>query len=160
MRRAVFLAAVLMVAGLESPVAAAVQWRKPDAEPGFKGLTHELQHLADRDGRTRVNTFCAVVESERQPKTEKNLDGGYTWVLVHWTQKHLLYTFGAADDRYGLTDMNIFHSMPLDLRKDVVASQEDVGLSTFLVTRAWVANIERHCKASGTTFTILRSEAR
>lgn len=160
MRQVNYLALAIVVVGLTDQASAAVQWRKPDVEPGFKGLSKELQHLVDRDGRTRLNTFCAVIQSERQPKTAINRDGGYTWLLANWKQEHLLYTFGAADDQYGLTDMNIFHSMPLDLRRDVVASEKQIGGSTFLVTRTWVANVEQHCKVSGTTFTIIRTGAK
>ena len=157
MFKAVLLAASFTALVIASPAGATVQWRKPDAEPGFKGLSEELRHLADRDGHVRINSFCAVVESEQRPKTKRDLDGGFTWVLVHWKQERLLYTFGAADDKYGITDLNIFHSAPLDLRKDVVATRKDIGSSTYLVTKAWVTDVLRHCKDSGTQFTIIRS---
>ena len=44
----------------------------------------------------------------------------------------------------------------LDLTKDVVATEADIGGSTYLVTRAWVDEILRSCAARGAQYTVSR----
>jgi hypothetical protein len=46
----------------------------------------------------------------------------------------------------------------LNLRKDVVASEDEVAGSTYLVTRDWVNKLRAHCAKLGTTVQISAAE--
>lgn len=48
-----------------------------------------------------------------------------------------------------MSDLTQFEE-PLDLRKDVVASDRLINRSTYLVTRAWLNNVLSHCARDGT----------
>ena len=71
---------------------------------------------------------------------------GYAW--VHWREgNQLIYWRGAAD---GPPDDTIaFSTRQLDLAKDVVATDEDIAGSTYLVSRKWVDDRLADCKARG-----------
>jgi len=71
---------------------------------------------------------------------------GYAW--VHWLEgNQLIYWRGAAD---GPPDDTIaFSTRKLDLAKDVVATDEDIAGSTYLVSRKWVNDRLADCKARG-----------
>ena len=57
-----------------------------------------------------------------------------------------------------MSDLSIFKE-PLDLRTDVVRTERDINGSTFLVTRAWVNDVLRHCAKDGAEVVLRKSHA-
>ena len=145
-----FLTTAILALAIASPGLATTQWRQIDTAPGFHGWRAQLQHMVDRDGRSGVNHFCAVVATGRTAGP----DDSYTWAYVYWREASKLYTFAQSDE--GLSDMSAFKA-PLDLNSDVVSKQRDLHGSTFLVTRSWLRNVLSHCAKVGTQVSLRKS---
>ena len=125
--------------------AQAVQWRKLGDTPGFPGLQSELQSIVNGRPGPRIATFCVVLR-----------DAGDRAPLVYalWPAAHLLYRWGATRDPQ-LSGATLLLHEPLDLRKDVIRTRSD-RLSTYKVSRAWVADAKAQCKAHGEPVRIVR----
>lgn len=134
----------------EAATAAPTHWAKIDAFPGFTGWRGQLQHMVDSDKRFSSNHFCLVVASGPTAPPDRK----FTWAYVYWREAARLYTFGQSSE--AMSDLTAFKG-PLDLHKDVVASEKHVGSSTYLVTRSWVRNILSHCTVAGTELTVERT---
>lgn len=137
-QRLLILAVVLAAA---SPVGAAERWGKLDDTPGFHGWRDELQRRVNAAGGPPRQAICAVVRTSDDPQA-------YTWAYIHWPQARRFYTWFPTEGQ-DVSSMN--QKEELDLRRDVVRRQADLHGSTFRVTRAWMANVVRHCAAKGTT---------
>ena len=135
---------------LAMPAGATVRrWSKVEGYPGYSGWQQQLQHMADADGRFPVSRFCIVVATGATAAPARK----YAWAYVHWREARRLYTFGQSAE--AMSDLTQF-KLPLDLTRDVVPRERDVGSSTYRVTRSWVADVLAHCVRSGTSFTAVR----
>lgn len=119
-------------------------WTKIQKNNGFKGWEKELHRIVQKDADQAENTFCVVVDQK-----ESDLKA-----YVYWPQKSRLIIWGPSNDEISNLDQA---GEPLDLKHDVVATQDDIGSSTYLVTRTWVSNILSACRRYGTTLTIDKS---
>lgn len=63
------------------------------------------------------------------------------WVIWHGGGRLVLW----EENTEGLKNSR----RDLSLSKDVVATQAEIGTSTYLVDRPWVNNLERQCAAFG-----------
>lgn len=89
-----------------------------------------------------MNTVCVVAEPDAT-------GAGRAWVL--WREGSTLVLWEGEEE--------LVHSRRiLDLRRDVVATDKDVGSSTYLVSRTWVDALTKRCAREGVTAHFLRSE--
>lgn len=93
--------------------------------------------------RRRVDAFCIV--GYNSP------DAGQL-VYVYWPRERQLILWDGGNR----TDSLIRSRRVLDLRKDVVATDADIGGSTYLVTRTWVAQKIADCAAHGRQYRVSR----
>ncbi len=148
MSLAAFGGAVLMA---EAQPATTTRWSRIDSVQGFAGWRAQLQHMADQ-GATPINHMCIVVATYSRPSIHDTTIWGY----LYWREAHRLYTLDRSDEP--MSDLSIFKE-PLDLRTDVVRTERDIHGSTFLVTRAWVNDVLRHCAMSGAEVVLRKSHA-
>lgn len=139
--------------------AATTRWTKIDAAPGFTGWHKELQRLTDKEGGARINHFCVVVERFRpqsgsgdtKPPAQESLG------RVYWREGSRLISWDASSADVGAASTRPGND--LDLKKDVRATQAEIGTSTYLVTRAWVHSIVQHCASDGLQVTVIKGQS-
>lgn len=114
---------------------------------------HVIRVFVRRYGRSRVNRlFVATADSG---------DGASKGLYGYWPEGHsilLLDHFNPVfDSGKELTDYDwLEYKTRIDLRTDVVATERDVGWSSYLVDRPSVRRIIDACLRSGRKITILR----
>ena len=114
---------------------------------------HVIRGFVRRYGRSRVNQlFVATTDSG---------DGATKGLYGYWPEGHsilLLDHFDPVlDSGKELTDYDwLEYKTRIDLRTDVVATERDVGWSSYLVDRPWVRRIINVCLRSGRKITIRR----
>jgi hypothetical protein len=112
--------------------------------PGYGGPEKTLRQLVTRKGTQRVNHFCVI--GYREP-------GGSEYAWVIWKEGRALILWEpSADPEYPMSLSTSRRFLHLD--RDVVASDEEVNGSTYLVTREWVGQLTRDCESHGDTFTV------
>jgi hypothetical protein len=105
-----------------------------------------LEVLVRARGSQKLNHFCAI---------GYRLPGGSEVAWVLWEEgKAVILWEGSADPEYPV-ELALSRRY-LDLDKDVVATAEEVGSSTYLVTREWVKGITRDCEAHGDKFVVTK----
>lgn len=119
-------------------------WTSIDGNTGFTGWKKELHRLVQKDAERTRNNFCIVVHGQ----------GAELEAYVYWPERNRLITWGPSDDEISSLDQV---GAPLDLEHDVVATQADIGSSTYLVTRGWVDHVISACRRYGTTFAVDKS---
>jgi hypothetical protein len=98
------------------------------------------RYLRQHSPRRRAR---ACVVGQRVP----NQDNSTAYVIWREGDKFILW-WGGGDD-----DLNRSNRL-LSLRRDFVATDEDIGTSTYLVSRPWVKLIERKCQKFGHYVTV------
>ncbi len=135
------LGSLLLMAA--SPAHATDRWFQLDRSPWFQGWRMQLQELVDQDRATGTSQVCAVGWQDGDPATLQ--------AYIVWPAGHELITWRPSrDDPHSL----VHETLVTDLHKDVVANEQAVNGSTYLVTRAWVRHIEQHCRSFGTTVSL------
>jgi hypothetical protein len=100
----------------------------------FADANRMLQAYAKTNSHNKTNTFC-VLGVTADDKSH------VAWII--WKQKAQMILWEGQDlNKAGSRRV-------LDLKKDVVKTQTDVGSSTYLVTRDWVDQIEKACAKDG-----------
>jgi hypothetical protein len=75
---------------------------------------------------------------------------------VHWREGNkILLWEGSTEPKSAKSAIKLSRSR-INLRKDVVKSDNDVAGSTFLVTEAWVNKIETDCRENGVKYSVNR----
>lgn len=82
-------------------------------------------------------------------------DGGRN-ALVHWREGKKILPWPGAVSAEWRADAIVLAPHKLDLMRDVVPAQADIGGSSYLVTRAWVAQVLADCRAHGTRYVVRR----
>lgn len=81
-------------------------------------------------------------------------NGGSKIVWVHWRERRrLIFWFGGSDPEYR-SDSIVDSNRQLDLDKDVVPTDADIGSSTYLVSQTWLDQKLRDCAAEGTRYVV------
>ncbi|MEN3745771.1 hypothetical protein TPR58_01230 [Sphingomonas sp. HF-S3] len=81
-------------------------------------------------------------------------DGGDKIALVHWRERRrLIFWLGGSDPEYR-SDSIVNSRRQLDLDKDVVPTDADVGSSTYLISRTWLDRKLRDCAAKGARYVV------
>lgn len=105
------------------------------ADPDFSRYRQVLRPLAEKYRAGKPNDFCIV--GYKVPSESK-----IAWVI--WKQRNELILWEAGESDVAMSRRR------LNLKKDVVGSDADVGGSTYLVTKAWVDRVIADCAANGT----------
>ena len=115
---------------------------------GFKSPESLLRQLVLSKRGGAANNFCIV--------GYKDSSGALT-AWVHWVEGKALILWEPSQE--GAASL-IQSRRYLDLRRDVVATEEHVNGSTYLVTRSWVNHILSDCKSTGDRYFIRRTVPR
>jgi hypothetical protein len=111
----------------------------PSGDPRFGDPAPSLRaFLAGRLPRRHPPQHVCVV-GYRSP------DATLAW--VHWREGHRLILWEPGEP--WADDALLMSRRQLDLRTDVVATDDEIGGSTYLVTRAWVRAILADCARAG-----------
>lgn len=118
--------------------------------PEFLNPEAVLQELVNAKAEQQINHFCII--GYRSPKGDS-----HAWVW--WREGNSLILWEpVADPEY--PDSLLLSRRFLDLDRDVVASEAQVGSSTYLVSKTWVAETQADCQRHGDQFLILRTKSR
>lgn len=74
---------------------------------------------------------------------------------VKWKEGNRLVFWEPAAHGFDPKDTLVHSRRNIDLAKDLVAGQEEIGSSTFLQTREWASAIERDCQKHGKHYQII-----
>ncbi|PXA98053.1 hypothetical protein DMC47_10700 [Nostoc sp. 3335mG] len=81
-------------------------------------------------------------------------NGGSKIALVHWRERRrLIFWLGGSDLDYR-SDSIVDANRQLNLDKDVVPTDADVGSSTYLISQTWLDKKLRDCAANGTRYVV------
>lgn len=133
MRNALLVLVLLLLTSCQKPPAAAV------VPHTFGDPTPALRVFLDKRPEVplgRPQHFCIV-------------EGAGTTAWVRWTEGNMLILWEPGDE-YQIARSR----RKLDLGKDVVATEAEIGGSTYLVTRQWVDQIQRDCESRGAKYTV------
>jgi hypothetical protein len=137
------LAASVAMSGY-SPASAKWRWPYPTwpvdihSDPAFANYkTLVVSYLRQHSRHHRTHACVIGLRSSY---------GTTAWVIWRGGGKLILYPEGE-------TDLNLSNRQ-LSLSKDVVATDEQVGTSTYLVSRPWVNWLERQCSVHGRRVTV------
>ena len=112
----------------------------------YAQLPEALRELVREDGKAGTNTFYAC--------RVEQFSNGYHHAWVYWKEGNSIILVepdhGAYDRKYLL----VWSRRYLHLEKDVVPTLDDVGGSSYLVTREWARNTIRDCVRQGDEFTV------
>ena len=115
------------------------------ADPGCPHPEQTLSRLVrDKSGRGE-NHFCVV---------GYHLEDGSSIVWTHWQEGNAIILWEPTVE----TEAPVVLAQSrryLRLDRDVVATDDDVGASTYLVSRAWVDGILGDCEAHGIKFVVM-----
>lgn len=101
--------------------------------------------------------------TRRQPKAKGTqhfcvvgyrYDDGALQSWVHWVEGRMLLLWPGSGDPDYAADALLFSNRQLSLDTDVVATEDDINGSTYLVTRAWVAERLADCTKAGAKYAI------
>ncbi|WP_263143791.1 hypothetical protein [Pseudomonas sp. RIT-PI-AD] len=116
-------------------------------EPLYLNPQYDLQYLVVRMGHNHEdNHFCLV---------------GYRWpdgdqqVAVYWQESRTIYLWDGRreiPERYSRYASSLLMSSSINLDRDVVERQEDMGMATYL--RSSVDGTIADCKAHGTWYRV------
>lgn len=120
------------------PANAAFNWVSIKTLSGFDDAKAQLQTLVDRNGHQRMNRFCIIGQ-----KDEKHFQAEVYWLSEN---KLILWVPNVNDPA------TLIHSRRyLDLKRDVRA---DIGTSTYLLSKSFVAETLKACSSEGEHFII------
>ncbi len=114
-------------------------WSKIGNDPYFQDWQAQIARMVEGVDARPVNHVCVV-------GWQKAGDADLQQAYVIWPEQHRLITWMPSTEPNSLAN----ETHVLDLKTDVVPREQDVGGSTYLVTRAWVENVERQCRRFGT----------
>ncbi|MBW6422471.1 hypothetical protein KX729_13520 [Rhizobium sp. XQZ8] len=133
---------MVMTLAFHAPASAASDARFGSPIPALKRL------IASTEPRPKgMQHFCVVTY---------RASGGYAW--VHWREANKLIFWGGTVPDTSPDDTLVFAPRKLDLKTDVVRSRNEVGSSTYLVTRKWVAARLTDCKRRGAHYKLADSD--
>lgn len=119
------------------------KWFTLDSSDQYPNWREQVQELVDSSQAVSPTKICVVGVGDGDASTVQ--------AYVIWRDHHRLITWiPSKDDPHSLANQ----TRVLNLETDVVASDRQVAGSTYLVTRPWLHDLERHCRIFGTTLTL------
>jgi hypothetical protein len=107
-----------------------------------------LSEYVEKFGRSRVNTFY---------KSEPENDGASEWTYAYWKENSVVLIIGPPYNVEDATLLEQEYFKSIDLKTGVVATEEEVGGSNYLVTRAFANDLIDKCVKRGLKVTIDKS---
>jgi hypothetical protein len=118
--------------------------------PGYAQPERSLELLVRTRGTRRLNHFCVIGYRDAS---------GHEYAWVRWEEGKALILWEAAAEPARPTRLADSRRY-LRLDKDVVASEEEVNGSSYLVTREWINGVKRDCESHGDKFVISKQRKR
>lgn len=146
---ALLCALLLLACGERDPNA--LKPRPIAGDAAFAHARDVVQALADEDGPPGENHFCIV-----------GAEGTPTSAWVYWTEGNRILLWEPLPEGAGESVRNkdlLMSRRSLRLDQDVAQTQEEVGTSTYLVTRAWVDELQAACAALGEKISVVKRES-
>jgi hypothetical protein len=123
----------------------------PDQQPSYKPVKPALKALAaTQKSKTNLQHFC-VIGYQLEP-TADNPGSKIAW--VYWQEQNSLIYWEPAAQGFESKDTLINSRRQLDLAQDVVATQVEVGSSSYLVSRDWVDALLQDCQKRGVRYAL------
>jgi hypothetical protein len=123
----------------------------PDQQLGYKPVKPALKGLAStQKSKAAMQHFCVIGY-----QLERSADSSASKIAwVYWKEQNSLIYWEPAAQGFEPKDTLIHSRRQLDLAQDVVATQADVGSSSYLVSRDWVNSVLKDCQKRGTRYTL------
>jgi hypothetical protein len=124
---------------------------KASTLPYYKNPIYAIKNVISAEKMNKkINHFCVVAyEWPNRPAT--------AW--VHWKEENLVILWGGSVYRDTRDNGLIQSRRSLKLGRDTVATENDLGGSTYLETNAWWHAVVDDCAAHGEKFTVLPFKA-
>ena len=116
-------------------------WFPIAGDAGFSNVREELQILVDEKAHRTTNRFCVVGSAA----------GRYRSAYVHWPQENKLILWEPQDTPRAMIRSRRY----LDLKDDVVKG-DDVGTSTYMITRSEAKETIDACRRVGARYVVTR----
>jgi hypothetical protein len=123
----------------------------PDQHPGFKPVKPALKALASaQKGKATLQHFCVI--GYQLPASSDNSSSKIAW--VYWKEQNSMTYWEPAAQGAQPKDTLINSRRQLDFTQDVVATQAEVGSSSYLVACDWVDLLLKDCQKRGSTYAV------
>jgi hypothetical protein len=122
-----------------------------EATSGFKPVQSALKALLEKQRVTNTRQHLCVIGyiNDRDAGAAPTK---MAW--VHWREKNQLIYWGAAAKGFASKETLLRSRRTLDLSADVVPTDDDIGGSTYLVSKPWVEALLKDCKARGKSYAV------
>lgn len=151
-----FLSALTLAGAAASAAPAApspAQTFAVDQEPGFKPVQTALEaYLDGQMQREGVQHFCVLGYQVQRPQDAEAFK--IAWVYWHEGQRLVYWEPAAAD--VDSKETLIRSRRDLNLRTDVVATERELGSSTYRIAQPWLNRLLADCRRRGQSFEIRR----
>ena len=122
-----------------------------DNAVGFTPVAPSLHaYLVKKSANKGQHHFCVIGYIQSSGDVAGNK---IAW--VKWAEGNRLILWEPAGNGFESKDTLIHSRRSLDLTKDIVATQKEIGSSTFLETREWVNAVEKDCQKRGKNYQII-----
>lgn len=132
MKRFLFLSVLLFISS-NFAVAQDISVRN---HSNFSGIVATLEELVKRNGKFRHNTFNI---------SNVKKDGEREFAYAYWKQDKSIIILHLPLERETADYYWLYSKARIDLLTDVVPTEKDIGVSSFLVDKPWVDSILRRC---------------
>jgi hypothetical protein len=123
----------------------------PNQQLGYKPVKPALKALAStQKSKTKLQHFCVIGYLLERPADAPS--SKIAW--VYWKEQNSLIYWESAAPGSQSADTLINSRRQLDLAQDVVATQAEVGSSSYLVTRGWVDSVLKDCQKRGVSYAL------
>jgi hypothetical protein len=124
-----------------------------DQEPGFKPVQPALEsYLGGQVGHAGMQHFCVVGYRAQRSQAAEAFQ--FAWVYWHEGQRLVYWEPAGAD--VDSKETLLLSRRDLNLRKDVVATDRELGGSTYRIDRTWLNRLLADCRRHGQSFRIRR----
>jgi hypothetical protein len=119
---------------------------------GYNPVIPALEsYLVAQDATKGQHHLCVIGYVE--PMSEGAGKNNIAWVL--WHEGNRLTLWEPAAEGFESKDSLKHSRRDLDIEKDVAATTEEVGSSTYKVSAAWVEDVKSDCQKRGESYEIL-----
>ena len=119
-----------------------------NSELGYAAKLPTLKGFLARYAKQRINTFYIA---------KARNDDGREYLYAYWKEDRSILLLGHFNFLGKNTDFGwLYNKARVDLRTDVVPTEEDIHGSTFLVDRPWVNRIIKACTTKGKKLVIVK----
>ncbi len=118
---------------------------------GFTPVVPAIRaYLALHGAAKGLHHICVIGYVERSDGSAD--ENKIAW--LHWREGNRLTLWEPAREGGESKDLLNHSRRDLDISKDVLATQDDIGSSTYKVSYAWVDGVEKDCQKRGKSYVI------